>query len=166
MPQTNPETQSNRYNLWHYVKVLRNQVITPISLTEGTQGNVNLVIESNDTNWSADGSEVLQAAYLLDGSMHLIAGAAQVKADVWDCTGLNDVGSSEYCKVLLTVDDSQTGQIHQGEIAASQSQAPMPFPDEVKNGNQAVFGYIEANDHTWSSANITDSMLNEGIDLD
>jgi len=164
-----PQRQKNRYNLWHYVKLLMNRVITPIALTDGATDEISLQIRSNTTEWSADGSEKWQAAYLLDGRIYTIAGAAQDKASFFDCTGTEttDLSSGEYCKVLLTVDDSQADQVHQGEIVTtSKSQAPMPFPDEVIGGDEAVFGYIEvAGSHTWGTTGTADSDLYEGIDL-
>lgn len=73
--------------------------------------------------------------YLVNGNIHSLSATD----DLWDLSGLTDLASGEYCKVLLTVDDSQNPGVYKGHVTASQGEAPLPEPPV----GEAAIGYVE-----------------------
>lgn len=163
---TNPEAR--RFNLWHRVILNENRLVGAYSLADGgTSGNVKLVGEATDA------SEILGVPYLVDGRMQVIDTESDGENDdLWDCTGLDDTSSGEHCKVLLTLQSDGTANVYQGNIADEEPNARLPFPEEVRNGDEAVAGWIEIDSdsnsaHDWDSNDISSNgSYYEGYDLE
>jgi len=146
--------ETKRMNLWHEVQILENMVVE-------TGGSSTISEDTTNQQFSL-GNNI---RYRVNGQVyHKASGSNQ-----WDLSsssaGFSEVGSDEYCYILLTLESDGTTHAYKGKVADSFGEARLPMPPD----GEAAIGYIKVNNLDLSSdediSSSGDCSVHDGYDL-
>lgn len=158
----NNPVQFTLFNQWFWSAC--NTPLCGYSLADGsTNGKVKVTVDSYDG--AGGGAGNVELSYKIKGKVYGKATDTgnDVIDDLWDLTGLTNLTSGDYCKVLLTLDTSGNAQIHKSTNASSQADAELPLPPD----GECPIGWVEtAGSNNWSGETVsTSGSYTEGFDL-